>query len=113
MNEMIAYCGLNCQTCEAYIATIRDDDQLREEVAKKWSEYNNVSISKEMINCMGCKSDGVKTPFCDSMCDIRICAIERNCSSCGRCEKLDACSHIRMIIENNPEACNRLIADKE
>ena len=48
MNKLIAYCGLNCDTCEARIATINNDDNLREKVAKKWSELNNVLITKEM-----------------------------------------------------------------
>ena len=29
MNEYIAYCGLNCETCEARIATVNHDDALR------------------------------------------------------------------------------------
>ena len=34
MNKYIAYCGLDCETCEARIATVNDDNELREEVAK-------------------------------------------------------------------------------
>lgn len=30
---LIAYCGLNCEECKAYIATVNDDDELREKVA--------------------------------------------------------------------------------
>ena len=33
MNEFIAYCGLDCETCEARIATVTNDDLLREKVA--------------------------------------------------------------------------------
>ena len=29
MNSMIACCGLNCETCDARIATITNDDALR------------------------------------------------------------------------------------
>ena len=36
MNKMIGYCGINCEKCEAHIATIKDDDKMRVEVAKKW-----------------------------------------------------------------------------
>ncbi len=35
---MIAYCGLNCETCQAHIATINNDDELRKEVSRKWCE---------------------------------------------------------------------------
>lgn len=34
MNVLFAYCGLNCETCEARIATIHNDDALRKKVAK-------------------------------------------------------------------------------
>ena len=35
MNEYIAFCGLNCETCEARLATVSDDNELRAKVAKE------------------------------------------------------------------------------
>ncbi|WP_197018259.1 DUF3795 domain-containing protein [Treponema sp. C6A8] len=32
MKDFIAYCGLDCETCEARLATINDDYELRETV---------------------------------------------------------------------------------
>ena len=37
MKKMIAYCGLACEKCDAYLATLRDDQALREKTAKAWS----------------------------------------------------------------------------
>ena len=65
MKEFIACCGLNCETCEARMATMNNDDTLRKKVAKLWSELNGVEITPEMINCVGCRIDGVKTPYCE------------------------------------------------
>lgn len=101
MNEFIAYCGLNCETCEARIATINNDDKLREEVAKKWSLLNNVIITKEMINCTGCKTAGVKTPFADTLCPIRKCAKAKGESFCKKCQEFNDCQKIKMITDNN------------
>ena len=70
MKQYIAYCGLDCETCEARIATIHNDDALREKVAGLWSDLNGVEITPEMINCVGCRIDGAKTPFCESLCPI-------------------------------------------
>ena len=53
MNQYIAYCGLNCEACEARLATIHHDDVLREKVAKLWSELNGVEITPEMIPLRG------------------------------------------------------------
>ena len=44
MNDYIAYCGLDCEGCDARIATANNDDALREKVAKLWSELNGVPI---------------------------------------------------------------------
>ena len=75
MNKYIAYCGLDCEACEARLATVNNDVELRQRVAKEWSELNGVEIIPEMINCVGCRIDGVKTPYCESLCLIRQCAM--------------------------------------
>ena len=31
MKDMIGYCGLDCEKCDAYLATVNDDQALREE----------------------------------------------------------------------------------
>ena len=43
MKKMIAYCGLDCEKCNAYIATINDNQELRKKTAKLWAELNNPS----------------------------------------------------------------------
>ena len=108
MNKFIAYCGLDCEKCEARIATINNDDELRVKVAEKWSKLNGVEITKEMINCTGCRIDGAKTPFCDSMCEIRKCAMGKKYETCGDCENLMGCETVKMIIGNNKEALKNL-----
>ncbi len=52
MNDTIAYCGLDCEGCDARIATANNDDALREKVAKLWSELNGVPITPDMIFCV-------------------------------------------------------------
>ena len=108
MNKYIAYCGLDCEKCEARIATVKNDDKLREKVAKEWSELNKVTITKEMINCEGCRGSGKKTVFCDSLCPIRQCALKKQIETCGQCPKLDTCNEVKMIIGNNKDAYNNL-----
>ena len=113
MDMMIAYCGLDCRKCEAYIATVNDDDELHRKVAKKWSELNNVEITPEMINCDGCRTDGRKTPFCESMCPIRICSSGKGYYTCGRGPDMEACTKLKMIVSTNFEALERLKSQKE
>ena len=108
MNKFTAYCGLNCEVCEARLATVSNDDALRQKVAKHWSELNKVEITPEMINCAGCRIDGVKTPFCDSLCPIRQCALKKDVETCGDCADLETCEKIGMIIKNNADAYKNL-----
>ena len=110
MNDIIAYCGLNCEKCEARIATLNNDDELRRKVAKLWSELNNVEITPEMINCVGCRVDGVKTVYCESLCKIRQCAMKRNYTTCGSCGEKEKCEKVAMVIGNNAEARKNLEA---
>ena len=63
MNRMIAFCGLDCEKCDAYIATKNDDQALREKTARwnthqtcqickilhKWAEYNIVYFAVQCI----------------------------------------------------------------
>ncbi len=108
MSDWIAYCGLDCEKCDARIATVRNDDSLREETARRWSELNGVSITKEMINCTGCRMDGVKTPYCDKLCLIRQCAQKRNYKTCSDCPLLSGCETVGAIIGGNEEARKNL-----
>ena len=108
MKDYIAYCGLDCEVCEAHIATINDDNDLRVKVAKEWSELNNAEITPDMINCSGCSIEGVKTPFCDSLCPIRQCGLDKGYDTCSDCSEMDTCEKLHMITGNNEEALKRL-----
>lgn len=108
MREYIAYCGLDCENCEARLATIYNNDALRRKVAKQWSELNGVEITPDMIHCVGCRIEGVKTPYCDSLCPIRQCALDRKMETCGNCAEKEKCEKLGAIIGNNADAARNL-----
>ncbi len=64
--EDISYCGLDCSSCETYLATIYDDYFLRKKAAEKWPKLLSIKVTPEMINCTGCRSDGIKMEYCES-----------------------------------------------
>lgn len=103
---MLAYCGLKCDSCGAFIATRDDDDKRREEVALEWSKLFKVNIPASTINCKGCMGDGIKFSHC-SKCDVRKCAVEKGVENCGRCESF-ACDKLDFIFQAEPEAKKRL-----
>ena len=108
MKQFIAYCGLDCESCEARLATVSNDNELRRKVAKEWSELNGVEITPEMINCTGCRISGAKTPYSDKLCQIRQCALGRHYNTCADCGELDSCEKLGMIIKNNQDALRNL-----
>ena len=108
MQERIGYCGLDCAACDAYLATIRNDQALREKTAKLWAELNQAPILPEHINCLGCRGDGVKTVFCEQLCAIRRCALQRGVATCGGCPELESCQTVGAVTKNNPAAMENL-----
>ena len=108
MNPLIAYCGLDCEKCDAFIATKNNDQALRERTAKLWSELNNAPILPEHINCEGCRVDGVKTFFCQTLCAVRKCAVGKGVGTCGDCAEMESCQKIGAIIAHNPDVLKNL-----
>ncbi len=108
MKELIAYCGLDCEKCDAYIATATDDQELREKTATLWTKLNNTPIDPEDINCEGCRADGEKAVFCDSLCAIRQCARGKGMNTCGDCPELERCPTVAKVISNDAEALDNL-----
>ncbi|MCR5314679.1 MAG: DUF3795 domain-containing protein [Bacteroidaceae bacterium] len=108
MKRQIAICGLDCEKCDAYIATKNNDQSLREKTAKLWSELNHASILPEHINCEGCRMNGAKTLFCSSLCEIRKCAVVKGIETCGYCLEKDICPKVNAIWQNNPQARENL-----
>ena len=98
---MIAYCGLDCLKCECYIATQENDEEKRQDVAAKWSVQYNTEVKPEQINCNGCKSDGIKFFFTESMCEIRKCNIEKSNAHCATCSEYK-CEKLEKFIELAP-----------
>ena len=94
-NKIIAYCGLICSDCHAYIATQANDQEALEKVAAQWrEEYNVPDITVEGVLCDGCLDGGLKCNHCAD-CNIRACGVERgvvNCAHCDDyvCEKLES-----------------------
>ena len=108
MNMFIACCGLDSEKCEARLATINNDNDLRKKVAEEWSKLNGIEITAEMINCEGCRVNGIKTVYCEALCPIRKCAMEKHFVTCAECHEMDVCNEVAAIISNNKEARDNL-----
>ncbi len=76
----IAYCCLECDKCDVYIATQNNDEELRRKVAKEWK------MAAEKLVCDGCKS--ARTPF---DCKAKKCALAKGLPTCAHCDDFPTC----------------------
>jgi hypothetical protein len=108
MDKIIAYCGLVCSDCPAYIATQADDPAALEQVAARWrEEFNAPDMTVESIICDGCLgTEGRKCSHCFE-CDIRACCMERGVVNCAYCDDY-GCEKIERFFGFVPDAKARL-----
>ena len=93
-NQLIGCCGLDCEKCDARIATLTND--------------NAVPITPEMIHCTGCRVEGAKTPFCDKLCPVHHCVREKSLDTCADCGQMDSCPTLGRIAANSPFVLDNL-----
>lgn len=107
MSEIIlAKCGLLCNECPAYKATIEDSDTLRKSTAEEWSKLFGSNIDWKSINCLGCQQDEKLFGHCQ-VCGIRSCAKDKNHITCGSCAEI-GCEKVKEIWQHDPTAEKRL-----
>jgi hypothetical protein len=102
MSEMIAYCGIQCDKCDTFIATKHDDNTKRQEIASKWSKQFNSEFTPDQINCVGCKSEDGPLFFYCSSCEIKKCATQKGVLTCAHCEDF-GCETLEQFLQLSPE----------
>lgn len=112
MDEIIAFCGLVCSECPAYLATIADDDDQRAAVAKRWSTEHDTDLSPSTINCVGCHSDDSDVFSHGLVCTMRLCGLERGVATCAHCDDYP-CKHLEEFFAVVPDARARLDAMRD
>ena len=104
MDKIIAYCGLVCSECPAYIATQADDAAALERVAARWrEEYNAPDITVESVICDGCVTEGERKCGHWFDCEIRACGMERGVVNCAYCDDY-GCEKIERFFGFVPDA---------
>jgi hypothetical protein len=107
VEEIIAYCGLTCSECPAFIATQNDDPEELRRVAEMWSKEYQSDITPDDVICDGCLAG--HTRYCShcSECEIRACAIARGIANCAYCDGY-ACENLTGFFELVPPAKEKL-----
>ena len=103
MDQLIAYCGIRCDTCPGYRATVADDDALRAKTAAEWSAQFNADIRPEHINCLGCTVADAPHIGHWNECGMRRCCAERGLENCACCGDYP-CGQMAKFLEMVPPA---------
>lgn len=93
----LAYCGINCRDCPAYQGTVAGDPEL---LAKAATTYGGPDGRPEEWVCLGCgpHNRDILSQYC-SGCAIRLCAEDREVSSCAVCGEFEGCVKLRDFIQ--------------
>jgi len=108
MSEMIAYCGLDCAECDAFIATQLKDLERKKGIAERWTKAHNIEFRPEDVDCAGCMSDKI-SGWCTKICKVRPCAEARGVKTCAHCENY-LCEKLEWLLPNEPKAARTLEA---
>ena len=85
MERMIAYCGLVCTECPAFIATQNDDLEALKKVAAQWSKEFNTSLALKDCLCDGCLAGTDRhCSYCQE-CKVRACGARKKVRNCAHC----------------------------
>lgn len=99
--DYISYCGLKCNECPVFLATINNDNILRKKLAKQYSTKKCI-FTEEDMNCLGCHSNMAKKSKMCGNCEIRNCKSNKDISNCGECEKYP-CKLIKKYVPDGNE----------
>jgi len=84
-DSIIAPCGIECDACDALIATLTNNNQMREEMAAKWSTPEQ-PINPSDIACLGCLHPETHIAYADK-CPVRRCVVGRGVETCAHCSE--------------------------
>ena len=87
MGKVIAFCGLSCDECPAFLATREDDLARLAELATQWSG-EGMALQAADIRCDGCQPGGARIFSWCNECTIRQCGIKRELANCSLCQEL-------------------------
>ncbi|MEJ2355106.1 MAG: DUF3795 domain-containing protein [candidate division WOR-3 bacterium] len=112
MDEMIAYCGLNCLSCPIYLATREENKEeqteKRKEILRLIKKHYGLDLKLEDItDCDGCIIETGRLFSGCKNCSIRKCAIEKKIVSCAYCEEY-VCGKLEEFFSKEKTAKTRL-----
>ncbi len=106
MGKKVAYCGIDCTTCEEHQVTVDGAPADREALLGYWRhEYPDATM--DFVTCHGCREHGTRLFFLCNKCKIRQCAMEKKVGTCACCDEYP-CNKLENHLALFPEARKNL-----
>ena len=77
----MAYCGIECSTCDIYLAA--QDPEAAQRLADVWKSRGNANAKPEWFRCQGCRGD--RSVRWTDDCKIAGCCEEKELQDCSQC----------------------------
>lgn len=106
-----AYCGLECQNCELYKATLTNNIEVKKRLAKEWLNIEDKDFKAEEIFCYTCKEESKPYNQFLQVCQVRACAKEKQLLTCAHCDDLPTCD--KELWTKYPEMKKKIDAMRE
>lgn len=104
------FCGIDCQSCQVFLATKNNDLEAKKKLAEEWSLRLDQNYSPEQMECLGCNSKEVHE-YCLS-CDVRVCNLKKGTENCAHCSVFP-CELIEEFWKDQPLEFERLSKENE
>ena len=97
MDKIVAFCGITCTECKAFIATKENNEAKKKVIAEEWK------IKPEEVDCDGCLDANGRHINYWNTCEIRKCGAEKEVENCAFCVDY-ACEKLGKFHEQAPKA---------
>lgn len=104
--EIISCCGIMCGECPVYIASEREDEQMKKYLARKFSTPER-QLTPGDICCKGCHSPDREDDKFRGECRIRACCREKSVRLCAECREFP-CDKVQTYVPEGTEHRARL-----
>lgn len=113
MTRILAYCGIVCSACPAYLATRSRDPAALARAAEVFRrEYGIAGATAENVRCAGCPSDDGPRAGQMPGCPILACARGRSLPHCAACSEY-VCGTLARFLRSHPDERATLDALRE
>lgn len=110
--EDYSYCGIDCNVCDVFKATVHGDHEARMHAVQLFAEtarehWGMETLDPMILDCTGCRSGGDQHKGY-GRCPIRPCVQKRGLASCGLCSEWKTCERLEGIFTDEPAAKDHL-----